>query len=103
MTEISWLDCGLEEMVEKAGDGKRADAASDGGDGGEVLAFADCGGDVAFENAVFAGGAGIYKNGAWTDHRIRNQTGNAGSAYDYIKVLEFCQVVTTVEEGNIVM
>ncbi len=39
---------GLEDMVEKAGDGEGADAADLGGDGGEVGTAADSVGDIAF-------------------------------------------------------
>ena len=39
---------GLEDVVEEAGDSEGADAADFGGDGGEVVAVADCVGDVAF-------------------------------------------------------
>ena len=35
-------------MVEEAGDGKGADAADGGGDGGEICAVSDLRGDVAF-------------------------------------------------------
>lgn len=38
----------LDDVVEEAGDGKRADATDGGGDGGEVCAVSDLRGDVAF-------------------------------------------------------
>jgi len=59
-------------MVEEAGDGEGADAASGGGDGGEVGATMDVVGDIAFQDAVFAGGAGVDKNGIGFYHRISN-------------------------------
>ena len=44
---------GLEEVVEKTGDGEGADAADDRGDGTEVGACSDAVCDVAFEDAAF--------------------------------------------------
>ena len=93
----------LNDVVEEASDGKGADATSYRGDGGEVLAFADFRGEVAFDDAIFAGSASVDKNGAGADAIIRNQAGDAGCAYDYIKVLKICQVVAAVKEGDVVI
>lgn len=46
-------------VVEKTRDGKRADAAFLGGDGGEVGAGANFFGDVTLYNAFFGGSASI--------------------------------------------
>lgn len=43
----------LNHMVKKAGDGKGADTAFFGSNGGEVGAGADGVGDIAFDNAFF--------------------------------------------------
>ncbi len=63
---------GLDDVVEEAGDGEGTDAAGDGSDGGEVGSFADCVGNVAFQNTVFAGGASVDKSGTRFYHRIGN-------------------------------
>lgn len=42
------VDSGLDYVIEEAGDGEGADAASRGGEGGEVFAFADFFGEIAF-------------------------------------------------------
>ena len=62
----------LDNVVEKAGDGERADSADDWRDGGEVGARVELGGEIAFDDAVFAGGASIYKSGAWGNKIARN-------------------------------
>lgn len=54
-------------MVEEGGDGEGADATDFGGEG-EVLAGAGGGVEVAPEDAVFAGGAGVDDGGAWFEH-----------------------------------
>ena len=41
-------DAALDDVVEEAGDGEGADAASDGGEGGEVGSLADFVGEIAF-------------------------------------------------------
>lgn len=51
-------------MVEKASDGEGADAAFYRSDGGKVCTGVKFGGEVAFDNAVFAGCTCIYKSGA---------------------------------------
>ena len=51
-------------MVKKTSDGERADTTFLRSDGGEVCARIEVRGEVAFNNAVFASGASIYKNGA---------------------------------------
>lgn len=55
---------GVEEMIKKTSDGEGADTAFLRGDGGEVGASIEVRGEVAFDNAIFASGASIYKNGA---------------------------------------
>lgn len=62
----------LDDVIEEASDSEGADAADDRCDGGEVGAGADVIGDIAFEDAVFAGGASINDAGARFDHGIRN-------------------------------
>ena len=89
-------------MIEKAGDSERADAAFYWSDGGEVFSGIEFGGEVAFDNAVFAGRTCIYKSGAGGNKITRNQPRNARGTYDYIKLLKFCQVVALVEESNII-
>ena len=93
----------LDNVVEETGDGERADSADDWSDGGEVGARVELGGEVAFNDAVFAGGASIYKSGARGNKIARNQPRSTRCTYYYIKVLKVCQVATAVEQGNIVM
>ncbi len=90
-------------MVEKTGDGEGADAAFCWGDGGKVGAVVEFCGKVAFDDAFFAGGTSIYKSGAWGDKITRNQPRYARGADNYIKVLKVCQVIATVEEGDVVI
>ena len=90
-------------MVKKAGDGERADAADLWSNGSKVGAVVEFCGKVAFDDAFFAGGASIDKSGAGGDKITRNQPRDARGAYDYIKILKVCQVVATVEEGDVVI
>ena len=62
----------LEKVVKEAGDGEGADTALWWGDGGEVGSLAKLGREVAFNDAFFAGGASVYKNGTRADHIVRN-------------------------------
>ena len=89
-------------MVEEAGDGEGADAAGDRGDGGEVGAGANFIGDVAFKVAVFAGGAGIDNDCAGFNHATSNEIRDAGGGNNNVIFCKCCQVVATMEEGNIV-
>lgn len=89
-------------MVEEAGDGEGTDAADFGGDGGEVGAVAEAVGDIAFQDAFFAGGAGVDDDGAGGNELVRNQPRYTRCAYDYIKFCEICQVVAAMKEGDIV-
>ena len=66
------ISMALDDVVKKAGDGKRADTAGGWCDGGEVGTFADFCGEIAFQYAVFTGGTCIDKNGAGFNHRINN-------------------------------
>ena len=51
---------------------ERTGAAAPAGGAGEVGSFADCVGNVAFQDTVFAGGAGVDKSGTRFYHRISN-------------------------------
>ena len=71
-------------MVEETGDGHGADAADDGGNGGEISAGANICGKVAFQDAILGGGAGIDDASAWGNHRGSDETGDAGGGNDEI-------------------
>ena len=90
-------------MVEKTGNGKGSDAADLGSDGGKVLAFANLGGEVTFNDTFFTGSASIHKNSAGFDHRTNNQPRNARGCDDYIILVKLCQVGVAMEEGNVVI
>ena len=93
----------LDNMIKKAGDSKWTDSANNWGNGGKVGAGIENWAKIAFDDAIFAGGASIYKSGAWGDKIIRNQPRNTRGTDYYIKVLKLCQVATAVEQSNIVM
>lgn len=75
-------------MVEKAGDGKGADAADRWRDGGEVGARTDVGRDIAFQNAFFGSGAGVNYDGVGLDHFGSDEARHAGSSDDDIIIYE---------------
>ena len=62
-------------MIKEAGDGEGTDTTDDGGDGGEIFAGAKIACDVAFDNTVFAGGAGINDGSAWSNHIAGDRPG----------------------------
>ena len=86
-----------EDVVEEDADSEGADAADNRGDSNEVRAVANIVGDIAFDNTMIAGGASINDDGAWLNHRIRNQAGNAGCSDDYIILVKLCQVIATMK------
>ena len=94
---------GLDDVVEEAGDGERADAADGGSDGGEVGAGSDVAFDVADENTFFGGGAGVDDDCAGANHRTIDEAGDAGGGDYYVIICETCQVRAAVEEGNVVV
>ena len=54
----------MEEVIEKASDGKGTNAAYYWSDSGEIFSGIEFGGEIAFYYPIFAGGASIYKSGA---------------------------------------
>ena len=88
---------GLDDVVKKAGDGEGADATGSGSNSSEIGSAVKFRSEVAFDYAFFAGSASIDKSGAGGDKIVRNQPRDARGAYDYIKILKFCQVIATVE------
>ena len=90
-------------MVKKTSDGKGADATEVRGDGGKIGTGIKIWRKVALDDAIFAGGASVYKNGARGNDITRYQPRCTRGAYDYIKIFELCQVATAMEEGDIVV
>ena len=75
-------------MIEKTCDSEWANATDNWSDGGEVLTGANFFGNVAFDDAFFAGGAGIYDSGARAYHLVSDKVRDASGGNNYIVIGE---------------
>ena len=78
---------GSEEIFKKTGNGGWANTTGFRGDSGEIGAFVKSWAEVATEDALFTGSAGVDQNGTTSNHWAGDQIWDAGGGNDERKIV----------------